>query len=219
MQNLIIHIQNGRVLEAHKVQLKTEWQEVNLEELIALTEADTSDHRKIISILSGIDINMLEDVTADVIEGIMSYCWKVQMLLPKHDVPKYFEFKGKYYFVADLIDDKEWGALEDAKKAISEHAELPLKAAPVLLGIYCRPKNEVYDYFKALQRAELFKGLPAPLAYSLCAFFLSRSLSLWQTLQNSVKQDTSRKRLRRVWKICSNGAAMVRLKIWQVVAR
>lgn len=206
MQSLVIHIQQGEILTAQSIQLKTQWNELTLREFILLSEI--TDHRSMLAVLSGLDRELFDSVTDSVIAGLVVYVDNIVYHLPKHDVPKFFDFKDNSYVLRSVESDC-LGAFEDARAEIGAFKDKPIKAAPLLLAIYCRPCAEVYDYNKALKRAELFNELPADMAYSLAGFFLSRLQRFCQTLKSLVIQKQNLKRKRLIWLRFKYGASTV----------
>lgn len=128
MVNFILEIGE----EKTKVKVPNSWADISFLKYVELLNNDNGDATKIVSILTGIDIETILKLNANDFAQIANVCFFVydkQPLLDNAKIPKKYENW--------LIGDQSWGKFEEAKQAIISCGETDsFNAASELVRIY-----------------------------------------------------------------------------------
>lgn len=161
-----------------KLTVPEKWDDITLSKFIEIQSLYTEDHKptyqELISVLSNIPIEEINNYPALVVEKVME---KLTFLSEpvSNEVLNYIDYNGERYQI-NYMEDLKFGEFVDVQTVLdSDRTNFP-----AILGIICRKDKEVYDdkYIAEIlpKRIEFFSKLPVTKVYPLVGFFLNLSL-------------------------------------------
>lgn len=167
----------------HKVEVPTSWSDLSLKQVIELNDLTTLNRIKIISILTGIHLDILSELngkqnleTLNQIETLFQFINEAPNF-NEFKLPKKITLKGKEIIIPQDLTKETYGqkvAIEELIRNSKTEVILPL--IPEVLSIYLYPifseekfKDERVDDF-----IEIMKEIQISEAYPIATFFLIR---------------------------------------------
>lgn len=161
-----------------KLTVPEKWDDITLSKFIEIQSLYTEDHKptyqELISVLSNIPIEEINNYPALVVEKVME---KLTFLSEpvSNEILNYIDYNGERYQI-NYMEDLKFGEFVDVQTILdSDRTNFP-----AILGIICRKDKEVYDdkYIAEIlpKRIEFFSKLPVTKVYPLVGFFLNLSL-------------------------------------------
>lgn len=161
-----------------KITIPESWNEITTQKFIEIQSLYKDEHKptyqEIISVLSNIPIEELNNYPAIVIEKVME---KLTFLSEpiSTDVFNYIDYNGERYQI-NYMEDLKFGEFVDVQTVL----DADRTNFPAILGIICRKDKEVYDdkFIAEIlpKRIEFFNELPITKVYPLILFFINCSL-------------------------------------------
>lgn len=165
----------ARPKQNFKIAIPESWDEIPLEKFIQLQSLYQEDNKptikEIISVLSNIPLNELNQYPAIIIEKIAD---KIDYLKDNisNEILNYIDIDGERYTI-NHMEELKFGEYVDVQTVLdSDRTNFP-----AILGILCRKEGEIYnDDFIALElnkRIEMFAHQPITKIYPMIGFFLN----------------------------------------------
>jgi hypothetical protein len=169
-----------------KITVPEKWDDITLSKFIEIQSLYTEDHKptyqELISVLSNIPIEEINNYPALVVEKVME---KLTFLSEpvSNEILNYIDYNGERYQI-NYMEDLKFGEFVDVQTILdSDRTNFP-----AILGIICRKDKEVYDdkFIAEIlpKRIEFFSNLPVTKVYPLVGFFLNLSLLSEKNLES-----------------------------------
>lgn len=168
----------ARPKQHFKLNVPEKWDEITLQKFIEIQTLYTEEHKptyqEIISVLSNIPIEEINEYPALLVEKVMEKLTYLSEPIT-NEILNYIDYNGERYQI-NHMEDLKFGEFVDVQTVL----DADRTNFPAILAIICRKDKEIYDdkFIAEIlpKRIEFFSNLPVTKVYPMILFFISCSL-------------------------------------------